>query len=832
MVLAVFMGGLALGNQIFGKKSDLMRSPVRAYGYIELGIGLYAFFFPTVYTLADRVFVSVGARVLESGGLLLALKAVLALGLLLGPTILMGGTLPLLAAWLQKHRDEAGRRSARFYAVNSLGAVLGAGLAGFYLVSHLGMVVTLQVTALANAVIGGAAILLSQHSVTFASSAAPAQVPPDVTPPASATLRWAGLLVALSGGVSMGLEVLASRSLSLIFGSSLQSFAIMLMAFILGIGLGSVAISSPRWQRWPSAQIVIWLLLAASVWIGLLVWRIESWVEIYRIARSGLARSTTGHLYYQLLTGILAMVILGLPAALIGSVLPLIIRTVAREVSTLGERVGRLLTWNTLGAVGGVLLTGFVLMPKIGLRSSFCVLALALAATALLVAWRWQWKPAMLSALTAMGWLGVVLIFSGGDWRHVMSSGVFRARETEVAPAAMELRKRHIQIDFYEDSADATVSVEHGDGIGAPADVGLRINGKADASSRADLGTQLLMGHLPMLARPDAKTVFILGLGSGITAGAVLEYPIDRLTIAENCEPVIRAAKFFEPWNRTALTSSRTKLWCEDARTILKLSPQKYDVIITQPSNPWMVGVGSVFSKEYYELGASRLRDGGLMAQWFHIYDMHDGIVSLVLRTFGTVFPHVEVWDVGSGDVILLGSQKPWPDSVTVWQTGWERPAVREDLARIGIRSPGALLARQLASQRTGFAIAGDGPIQTDWFPVLEYEAPKAFYLGQTSSLLGTFDERTWQVWHAPLEKRQRLEALDDDALRPVFAQYGTVNEDLANHLRQHFRRPGSLEDGTFASDPNGSPCVFRLKAITQTAPELPRPPATTSNNS
>jgi hypothetical protein len=363
--------------------------------------------------------------------------------------------------------------------------------------------------------------------------------------------------------------------------------------------------------------------------------------------------------------------------------------------------------------------------------------------------------------------------------------------------------------------------VEHGDGLGAPADVGLRINGKADASSRADLGTQLLMGHLPMLARPEAKTVFLLGLGSGITAGALLEYPIDHLTIAENCEPVIRAAKFFERWNRTALSSSRTRLWGEDARTILKLSPQKYDVIITQPSNPWMVGVGSVFSKEYYELGASRLRPGGIMAQWFHLYDMHDGIVSLVLRTFGSVFPCVEVWDVGSGDVILLGSLQPWSDSLAGWQTAWQRPAVREDLARIGFRSPAALLARQLASQRTGFAIAGEGPIQTDWFPVLEYEAPAAFYLGQNSSLLSAFDERTWQVWHAPPSKRQLLEALEDEGLQAAFAQYGTINEDLANHLRQHFHRP-RLDDGTFASNPNLSPCVFRLKASPPAAPDIP----------
>ncbi len=164
----------------------------------------------------------------------------------------------------------------------------------------------------------------------------------------------------------------------------------------------------------------------------------------------------------------------------------------------------------------------------------------------------------------------------------------------------------------------------------------------------------------PILARPDSKDVFILGLGSGITGGAVLGHPVENLVIAENCEPVVRAAKYFEKWNAGALTDKRTTIRVEDARTLLKLSPQQYDVIITQPSNPWMAGVGSVFSREYYELGASRLKPGGIMAQWFHLYDMHDGIVGMVLRTFGNAFPHLELWDTGSGDLVMIGSRTPW----------------------------------------------------------------------------------------------------------------------------------------------------------------------------
>ena len=809
VVLAVFMGGLALGNQIFGGKADQVREPVRLYGFIELAIGLYAFFFTSLYHGADGIFVRVGSAILDQSGLLLALKGVLSCALLLVPTILMGGTLPLLAAWLQKNSADAGRRSARFYSVNSLGAVFGAGLAGFYLVKNWGMTATLQITALGNLLIGGMAIVVSRQPCSN-DSAAPEKTLKEKSISHSSTLRRAGALVAVTGGVSMGLEVLASRALSLIFGSSLQSFAIVLMAFILGIGLGSAAIASPRLRRWQSEKLVVLLLVAAAAWISLLVFKIDFWVDAYRLARAGLAKSTMGYVYHQILASLISMIILGLPAAMLGAVLPLLIRTLADQVSALGEKVGRLLTWNTLGAVSGVLLTGFVIMPHAGLRNSFGVLAGALCLVAMLTAWRKRLGRHALLSGAAFGLVLTLFLCGGEGWRHVMSSGVFRARETEVDLTVLSQRKKHITIDFYEDAPDATVSVEHGDGIGAPADIGLRINGKTDASTRGDLCTQLLVGHLPMLARPGSKDIFILGLGSGITAGAILGHPVEHLTVAENCEPVVRAAKFFEPWNRGVLTNRLTKIWREDARTVLKLSPQKYDVIITQPSNPWMVGVGSVFSREYYELAASRLKEGGIMAQWFHLYDMHDGIVGLVLRTFGTVFPHMEVWDSGSGDVVLLGSLQPWPATVEKFQIAFDRESPRKDLQAIGIRSAGALLARQLASQRTAFAIAGDGPVQSDVFPVLEYEAPRALYIGRRSTMLAQFDERTWQQEIAPKEKSSILGSLTDDFLKPLFSTYATVNEDLIDHLNWRFRN-AAAGTAALALDPVSSPCVFRL---------------------
>jgi spermidine synthase len=808
VVLAVFMGGLALGNKLFGARADRLARPVRAYGYVELAIALYAFFFPNIFSLADAAFVRFGSAVLENGAALLAIKASLSVTLLLVPTILMGGTLPMLTAFLQRSSLDAGRRSARFYSVNSLGAVFGSAVAGFYLVQKLGMVSTLHVTGLLNLLVAGAAIILSRE---LESGIAPA--PSDGTDTASVdrgTLRFAGGLVAITGGISMGLEVLASRSMALLFGSSLQSFAIVLISFILGIGLGSAAIASPRLRRFNSSKAITLFLLGAALWIGLLVFKIESWVDVYRVLRSGLARSSTGYLFHQFLAAGIAMVVLGAPAAMIGAVLPLLIRSASEKGVALGQHVGRLLTWNTIGAVVGVLLTGFVLMPQLGLRNAFLTLALCLALAGLFMAFRHQLRRLAGGAGAVCACLTFFLFVGNATWRHVMSSGVFRAHETEVDPNAMRLRQQHVKIHFYEDAPDATVDVEQGDGIGAPADLGLRINGKTDASTRGDLCTQLLVGHLPMIANPGAKDVFILGLGSGITGGAILGHPVEHLSIAENCEPVIRAAQYFAPWNRGVLTNPLTRIWTEDARTILKLSPKKYDVIITQPSNPWMAGVGSVFSREYYELAARRLNDGGVMAQWFHIYDMHDGIVRLVLRTFGSVFPHMEIWESGSGDLILLGSMTPWSSDPATYQQVFERTMPRRDLEVIGINSPESLWARQMASQHTAFAIAGDGPIQSDLFPILEYEAPRAFFIGTRARDVAKYDERTWQSQLAPLEKQRSLAALDDKSLHAVFAEYSTVNDDLKDHLQWRYRKGV----GTSAAFRPDWPCLFKTNEV------------------
>jgi predicted membrane-bound spermidine synthase len=788
VVLAVFMGGLALGNKLFGRKADQARNPLAIYGCIEITIGVYALLFSLLYGATDSVFTAAGSHLLNQSGALLLLKGFLAMGLLLGPTILMGGTLPILAAWLQRTMPDAGRRSARFYSVNSFGAVCGAGLTGFWLVEWLGLRTTMNWSALVNLAVGVTAIVLGSSQSGKAAKDKPAAAELESTTgapgPGLVAFHRACVMVAITGAVSMGLEVLASRCLCLIFGASLQVFAIVLVAFILGISVGSALIASPSRKRFRGEATAAILLMTGALTIGLVVFNIENLVSVYLTAQSGLNRNLMGYRFFETFVAVVSICVLGLPAAVLGSVLPLCMRAASETSDLLGNRIGRLLTWNTVGAVCGSLLTGFVLMPQIGLRGSFTTLAWLLVVAAVVISLASR-KKLVIAAGVAVGIF--LLIASSHDadgWRYILSAGVFRMSDMNFSYDSLRDRQNLVHLDFYEDAADATVSVEKVKGSNERS---LRVNGKVDASSTGDGSTQLMLAYLPLIAKPDSKDVFCFGMGSGITAGAVLNYPIEHLTVAENCGPVLRAAQLFTPWNNGVLTNSRTRIYDEDARTALKLSSSQYDVIISEPSNPWMIGVASVFTREFYQLAANRLKPGGIMVQWFHTYEMDDPTIDMVLRTFESVFPEMEIWDAGEGDVIVLGSGTPWRSGTEVFAQAFKIERARKNLATIGLESPEAILARRMASQRTAFAIPGPGPMQRDDYPILEYAAPRAFYLYLHRIgvfRLQRFDERTWQMQLATDKDNDDLAKLDPPALKTIFDNgQGSANADMLNYL-------------------------------------------------
>ncbi|MFN7138641.1 MAG: hypothetical protein ACK4UN_04830 [Limisphaerales bacterium] len=825
VVLAVFMGGLASGNRLFGKRSDLLAKPIAVYGGIEIIIGIYALVFNGLFLVVDSWFVKLGAGYLDQPQKLLLLKGAISVSLLLLPTVLMGGTLPLVAAWLQKRASDAGKGSAGFYAINTFGAVIGAGVSGFYLVRQFGLPTTLMIAGALNVLIGLVALAITRKEV----------LTENKTPPEGTRInepiegKWLGLnqqtfvcaLVFFTGAVSLSLEVLASRSLSMVFGASSQAFSVMLMAFILGIGGGGLYVASIKKERaLREGSISIPLMIAAGL-IGLFLVTIEQWALLYLKIRHS-AGAADPFLYHQVVSTIISLVVIGIPAGLIGAVLPLCMRILSRSNSSFGEQIGKLLTWNTLGAVFGALFTGFVLMPMLGLRTAIGIIGLLLALAALAVAVKNKQQKLVVLTSALSGILLLISFVGRESWQYTLSSGIFRLNASEVRKDVFAKARERDQLLFYRDGSDATVSVVTDRQRRPTSEIVLAINGKPDGSTIGDLSTEYLLAHLPMMSRPGSEDIFVLGFGTGITAGALLGHPVKSITVAENCGPVLEAARFFEPWNRGVLSNPLTRLYREDARTVLKLSDKKYDIIISEPSNPWTSGIGSVFSREFYELSASRLKPDGLMAQWFHIYEMSDEVVELVLRTFTSVFPVSEIWETRNGDLILLGAKDPWEASPRIYSEAFSRPEVKKDLEAIDLRSPEAVLARQVCSQKSAFAVAGKGPIQSDFFPILEYEAPKAFYRGRAAYSLFVSDERTLQAAFAPEEKRNLLSGLKDEEVVNVFRRYGSANAMLMEYVGWRAQAKGISRMHEVYRPAPFLDMIFRLPQTFPREPEVP----------
>jgi spermidine synthase len=780
-VLSTFMLGLALGSWLVGKLVSRSSSALKLYGGLEILIGVYGFCFPIIYHFADRIFIQQGQAIYDQSGRLLLLKIILSIFLLIIPTILMGGTLPAISHWLQTNQTKASQKSTWFYAINTLGAVTGTAFAGFFLIRNLGLGMTNWFAAAANCLVGLASVGYAHYMAKLSPDLIQSIKPSDDDDSGTLPLLWSALLVALVGAISMALEVLSSRALSMVFGASLYAFATALLAFILGIGIGSFVVSSLKQSSIKFTLFLIIILLSVTILITLWIGTIRESVILYTKIDNRFTRNDEGYFFHFLFTIITSVIVLGIPAALLGSVLPLCIRLTKRSHRSLSQTTGILLSWNTFGGVIGVLFMGFFLMPKVGIRGSLAILATLLGYSAVFLAWITNRRTVSFLGLFICVGLLVITLTTGSQWQNTISSGIFRRGGADWA-SHLNTRDKHHQILFFEDAADATVSVERGDGKGALAHTWLRINGKTDASSEGDLATQFLLAHIPLLSKPDAKDVFVLGFGSGITCGAALTHPIQSLTLAENCEPVLRAGKFFEEKNRSALNDPRMKVFYEDARAILKLNPKQYDIIISEPSNPWTAGVGSVFSKEFYELAAKRLGPNGLMVQWFHTYEMTDELMALILRTFHETFPSFEIWDAQAGDLILVGSKTPWQSNPEIYKKNFLKDEPLKQLQTIGLSTPEQFWARQLASQETSYAIIRDGMIQTDEFPILEYDAPKAFYLCKVSRWIELFDERTFQSELASKEKRETLQKFDPQTLIKIFT-YPSLNHLLTKRI-------------------------------------------------
>ncbi|MDD5628242.1 MAG: hypothetical protein PHU21_04200, partial [Elusimicrobia bacterium] len=472
-----------------------------------------------------------------------------------------------------------------------------------------------------------------------------------------------------------------------------------------------------------------------------------------------LQRTPAAFHFYQSGQFLLCLLLTLLPTLFMGLSLPLAAAAAGRRLPRLASQVGGVFGLNCLGGAAGAAAAGLWLLPALGLeRLILAVAAVNLVLAAALLA-ALAGRGLRLAALGAAAGSAGVLVYAwaapGWD-RLVLAAGEFRWQDSyePVSYQAYRDRFKKEALLFCKDDSDATITVSREEGS-----LVLKTNGKTDASTVSDLNTEVLLAQLPLALRPQAQDVLVVGLGSGITAGSALTHPIRSLDLVEISRGVVEAEGFFQGHNGRPLQDPRLALHVEDAATFLRAAPRRYDLIVSEPSNPWIAGVGDLFSADFYLEARRHLAPGGLMAQWVHLYEMSDETLRLILRTFCSQFERVELWEIPPSrtDVLLIGSAGPAEPDFQAMETRLRRPAVARDLARLGIGRLTTLLSLQAAGDGAVRAAAGAGRINEEQFPILEYAAPKDLFLGGGVDLLSSWDERPRRPGPQPLELSRYL---------------------------------------------------------------------------
>ncbi|MCX6169604.1 MAG: fused MFS/spermidine synthase [Ignavibacteriales bacterium] len=750
-VLAAFLGGLAFGNYLFGKKADSLKNPVMVYSLLELFIGVYCLVYPTLSLLFGNLFLSVasGLNITSQNFLFTGLRFLIAAFLLFAPTTAMGGTLPVLSRFFVDRLQDTRKEIAILYFLNSFGAVIGVVFAGFVLIKEFGLNITIYSTAALNILAGLTGLIISRQGKNVIPEADDlSNKKEDSTSIIEVSKKTAAavvLVAGISGMAALIYEMVWVRLLINFFGSSTYAFSLMLMAFIGGITLGSFIVSQKFINKFNYVRLLTFIQTAIAVSTMIVLLFYERLPYLLWQISSIFSKSPQSFEVFLLVEFMLCFLMMVIPTLFMGMALPVASEIISVSNKKIGFSVGRVFSVNTLGTVLGVILTALVFIPFFGIKGAFEIgIALNLIA-AIILSWTYRSfsiPRRIISNLFCVGSFILYLILFSSWNESVMIKGVFKSFG-EVPPATFNEFSKTLSdenIIFYEEGTTATVAVTQS--TTNPDKKRLIINGKPDASTYIDMPTQVLLGQIPMMLHPNPKNVFVVGFGSGTTIGSVLTHPVKNVTCAEISKEVIKASKFFEKENLNCTNDSRLKLVNEDAITLLSLSKEKYDVIISEPSNPWIAGIGNLFSKEYFKKCFSSLDSAGIMVQWFHLYEANDEVVRLVLNTFASVFPNAQLWNSVANDIILVGYKNKPVFNSTALQNKFGIPGIHKDFERIGISNLFTFLSCQSSSPRGFFAMASESPINSEIHPLLEFIAPKSFYVGKSSSYVYSFDEK------------------------------------------------------------------------------------------
>ena len=638
--LGVFFLGLSIGNACWGRCAAKIRHPLRAYAALELAValsaGLYFWLLPFYFDLAPLAF----PFLTDSPHAAIAAKCGLALGVLFLPAFFMGGTLPLMGEIIIESDSDLGRLGGLLYAVNTLGAALGAVLAGFYLPARFGFELSYQYAMALNVAIAVCCFSL-----------VPLTKPRQSAVPASPSIDRAhripfGLLLVgfLSGALTLGLEVLWNQMFSQISINCVYSYSAILVSFLFALALGALLGQQIAQTKLRADRTLRGLLILAGVLTAFTP-------NLFFEQTAGLQTLQNQDSWFHYMTAIfsLASVVIILPCTVMGAVFPYLLRIAQGTDRSPGSMLGTLTAANTAGAIVGSVAAGFFLLEAFGIWQSITLLAFAYAFLAL-VPLR-IYKPDRNTSFLAG--LACVLI-----------AGLFSVRALPTVHTNRAINETVMQTWHGAYGTLAVLSARpHSPNAGGGRDIYMKLNNSYTLGGRGALYSEQRQGLLPMFLHRDPKSVFHLGLATGISAGAALAYPLERLVVAEVVDDVTEAAeKFFGNFNNGLFTDERVTIVQEDGRTYLRSSGARYDIINADLFRPWGQSIGNLYARETFELYSSRLHDDGLFVQWLPLYQLSPGQFTVIARTLLEIFPQVTLWrgnfDPNKPIVALVGHKQ------------------------------------------------------------------------------------------------------------------------------------------------------------------------------
>jgi len=740
-VLSIFMAGLAIGGYVIGKYVDTVKKPLRLYGLLELGIALFAVIFVGLMNLYPSIYIPLARGRDDSPLYLSFIRVLFSIIALIVPTTLMGGTLPVLSRFLSHHAQNLRKHLSFLYGFNTLGAVLGATAAGFFLLRLYSVSTTLLIAIITNACIGLISILLQDKAAAlvaggFETKPAPAGHGTPVKKSEGNILLYRLVLwgIGVSGFCALGYEVLWTRVLTIVIGASVYGFTIMLVAFLAGIALGSEAYGLfPRIFRIAdkgAERSVFWFGIVQVV-IGVAAFLVTLYIRDLPANIMGLQNYflgiSPGFFNAKLWSSfVLAFSYMVVPAFFMGLSFPLAGRVHAEYKKRIGSAVGEVLAYNTVGAILGAAASGFAMIYLFGIERSLQMLIAVNVGFGLIVIFSAR-NGKIAAGGAAVGTAAMLLFLAFNHQALRMWDAKYFAIYRNNAPEAFrtpEMIREAVEntdVLYYAEGVEAIVSSTRVKG----GELTFITNGRVEASSHLQAQQcQFTLGHLPMLLNKDPKRVLVVGTGSGMTLGATSAHPgVEQITLAEIEPKVIGVARTFAAYNHHVLDNPKLRIVFNDGRNFLMTTKEKFDVITADPIHPWFRGAGYLYASEYFKLAAEHLRPGGMVCQWLPLYELTPENVKSVVRTFQEQFPYTMLW-LTHYDAEIVGSNAPIVIDEADLARRIAEPAIAGDLKRVLMGSAADFLSYFVMGTEGMRNFSRNAIVNTDNNLYLEFSAP------------------------------------------------------------------------------------------------------------